>query len=265
MTLSAAAQRALLGALAALFFTLPIGGAFAYEGCQAVSSAPPRVIPASFAALEARLSFIGHATFVIESPTGIRAATDYNDYVRPAFTPDVATMNRAHSTHYTDHPDPAIKHVLRGWEAGGAARHDVIIGDMRVRSVPTNIRDWMGGTISAGNSIFVFELAGLCIAHLGHLHHTLRPEHLADLGPVDVALVPVDGGWTMNLDVAMEVIAQISPKLIVPMHYFGPDTLRRFLARAETLYPVEFKREAVVALSREAMPEKTQILVLPGR
>ena len=62
-----------------------------------------------------RISYIGHATFLIESPQLVRIATDYNDYVRPPVLPDIVTMNHAHPSHYTDHPDPAIKYVLRGW------------------------------------------------------------------------------------------------------------------------------------------------------
>jgi hypothetical protein len=80
----------------------------------------PPLVPAAFhrAALNAdqvRLTFIGHATFMIESPQGVRIATDYNDYLRLPALPDIATMNHAHDTHFSDHPDPAIKYVLRGW------------------------------------------------------------------------------------------------------------------------------------------------------
>src|SRR5580700_3496809 len=80
----------------------------------------PRAVPVSLklAALnsdQVRITYIGHATFLIESPELVRIATDYNDYVRPPVVPDIATMNNAHDTHYTDHPDPAIKYVLRGW------------------------------------------------------------------------------------------------------------------------------------------------------
>ena len=73
----------------------------------------------------------------------MRIATDYNDIVRPSVVPDVVTMNHAHSTHYTESPDPGITHVLRGWatEYGKPVRHDVQIKDVRVRNVPTNIRD----------------------------------------------------------------------------------------------------------------------------
>ena len=79
----------------------------------------PRATPASLRlALNAdqiRVNYVGHSTFLIESPQGVRIATDYNDYVRPAVLPDIATMNHAHTTHYTDRPDPRIPHVLRGW------------------------------------------------------------------------------------------------------------------------------------------------------
>ena len=51
-------------------------------------------------------------------------------------------MNNAHSTHYTDYSDPAIKHVLRGWDpGGGVALHDVTYRDVRVHNVPTNVRE----------------------------------------------------------------------------------------------------------------------------
>jgi hypothetical protein len=61
------------------------------------------------------LTFVGHATFLIETPQGVRIATDYSDGTRPPVTPDVATMNKAHSTHFSYRPDPGIKHVLKGW------------------------------------------------------------------------------------------------------------------------------------------------------
>ncbi|HEY7297968.1 MAG TPA: MBL fold metallo-hydrolase [Xanthobacteraceae bacterium] len=150
------------------------------ENCPGlVASDLPRAVPAAFrvalTAEQVRINYVGHSTFLIESPHGVRIATDYNDYVRPSIVPDIATMNHAHDTHYTDRPDPRIKYVLRGWGPSPEqpARHDLQVDDVRVRNVPTNIRTWDGGTERHGNSIFVFEIANLCIAHLGHLHHTL--------------------------------------------------------------------------------------------
>jgi L-ascorbate metabolism protein UlaG (beta-lactamase superfamily) len=242
------------------------------ERCpRLVAEDAPRILPATFklAALgadEVRLTFIGHSTFLIESPKGVTIATDYNDYVRPRIVPDIATMNHAHSTHYTDHPDPAIKYVLRGWGLiGEPARHDFQYEDVWVRNVATNIRDWGGGTMLHGNSIFVFETAGLCIAHLGHLHHTLSREHIDQLGRIDVVLVPVDGTYTLNIDGMVEVLQQIKAPLAVPMHIFGPSTLERFLERMGEIYEIERSETPVIVLSRASLPKKSKMLVLPGR
>jgi hypothetical protein len=186
-----------------------------------VAANRPRAIPASFdlAALDAdqvRLTYVGHATFLIESPQLVRIATDYNDYVRPPVLPDIITMNHAHDTHYTDHPDPAIKYVLRGWgpSPDEPAIWDIKYRDVRVRNVPTNIRTWDGGTERYGNSIFIFEIANLCIAHLGHLHHTLTQQQLNDIGRVDVVMAPVDGNLTLDLDGMMEVLTALKPQLV---------------------------------------------------
>jgi hypothetical protein len=111
------------------------------------------VLRASLARDEVGLTFIGHSTFLIETLHGIRIATDYNDYVRAPAVPRVATMNKAHSTHFSRAPDPGIEHVLRGWNpAGGPARHDLTVGDVRIRNVSTNIRDYAGNTEYDGNS-----------------------------------------------------------------------------------------------------------------
>ncbi|WP_460448680.1 MBL fold metallo-hydrolase [Alsobacter sp. SYSU BS001988] len=231
-----------------------------------VSSTRPFIQPAALGVGQVGLTFIGHATFVIESPGGIRIATDYNDYLRPPGRLDAVTMNHAHSTHFTDRPDPSIPLVLRGWDVnGGAARHDVVVGDVHIRNVPTSIRDWSGGTERDGNSIFVFETGGLCVAHLGHLHHTLLPGHLKNLGRIDVVLVPVDGGYTLDLEGMIEVLGQLNARVMIPMHYFGSATLARFLDRAGRQWPVERRDDPVLIVSRETLPETPTVIVLPGR
>ncbi|MEX2129257.1 MAG: MBL fold metallo-hydrolase [Xanthobacteraceae bacterium] len=242
------------------------------ERCpRLVADNTPRVIPASLklAAVnqgEVSLTYLGHSTFLIESAAGVRIATDYNDYVRPHVIPDIATMNRAHSTHYTDRPEPEIKHVLKGWgREGEPARYDLQYEDVWVRNVATNIRDWAGGTMLHGNSIFVFETAGVCIAHLGHLHHTLTPAHIEELGRVDVVLVPVDGTFTLNIDGMVEVLKQINAPLAIPMHVFSPYTLDRFLEAMGAIFETERSLTPTVVVSRATLPAKPKMLVLPGR
>ena len=235
-----------------------------------VASRLPFAEPAAFrlATLNAdqvRISYIGHATFLIESPQLVRIATDYNDYVRPPILPDIATMNHAHTTHYSLSPDPGIKYVLRGWaEDEKPVRIDLTYKDVRVRNVPTNIRTWDGGTERHGNSIFLFEVANLCIAHLGHLHHTLTQQQLNEIGRIDVVMVPVDGNYTLDLDGMIEVLHALKAPLMIPMHYFSSYTLNRFLDRVRQEWEVEIAPLPSMLVSKTNLPEKPKVVVLPG-
>ena len=214
---------------------------------------------------QVRISYIGHATFLIESPQLVRIATDYNDYVRPPILPDIATMNHAHTTHYSLSPDPGIKYVLRGWaEDEKPVRIDLTYKDVRVRNVPTNIRTWDGGTERHGNSIFLFEVANLCIAHLGHLHHTLTQQQLNEIGRIDVVMVPVDGNYTLDLDGMIEVLHALKAPLMIPMHYFSSYTLNRFLDRVRQEWEVEIAPLPSMLVSKTNLPEKPKVVVLPG-
>ena len=230
----------------------------------------PRILPAALRVAldpeQVRITYIGHSSFLIESPQLVRIATDYNDYVRPPVVPDIVTMNHAHTTHFTDHPDPAIKYVLRGWGStpDQPARHDITVKDVRVRNVPTNIRDWRGGTERHGNSIFIYETANMCIAHLGHLHHTLNQQQLNEIGRVDVLFVPVDGNLTLDLDGMMEVLQALKAPLMIPMHYFSSYSLNRFLDRARQMWTVEMSEIPSLVISKTSLPTAPKVMVLPG-
>jgi L-ascorbate metabolism protein UlaG (beta-lactamase superfamily) len=250
----------------------PTGKPEMRESCPGLVAAnPPPAIPAAFkrAALaegQVRITYAGHSTFLLESPKLVRVATDFNEYVRTPVLPDIITMNHAHATHYTDRPDPDIKFVLRGWrDDGKPAGHDISFGDVRVRSVSTNIRNWNGGTEFNGNSIFVFEMGQLCIAHLGHLHHTLTQQQLDEMGRIDILLVPVDGAFTMDMEGMVEVVQSIKAPLMVPMHFFSTFTLHRFLDRVSRQYDVQYAEVPAVVVSKETLPAKPRFLVLPGR
>src|SRR3984957_18244881 len=186
----------------------------ALAGCAPIAMDTPRIWPAAAGPAGADdavgITFLGHASFEIVSPAGIRAVTDYNGVNIPRDPPDIATMNHAHSTHYTLNPDPRIPHVLHGWaENGQMPVFDLTVQDMHVTNLPTNIRTSDGGTERYGNSIFVFETGGLCIAHLSHLHHLLEPADIATLGHIDIVMVAGDGLWTMSQPDAAAVVEQL--------------------------------------------------------
>jgi L-ascorbate metabolism protein UlaG (beta-lactamase superfamily) len=237
----------------------------AWAGCAPVAMEQPQVWRASEADETVRITFLGHASFQIESPAGVRAVTDYNGINLSSELPDIVTMNHAHGTHYTLDPDPQIRHVLHGWAEGGdLPAYSLTVEDMHVSNLPTNIRTWDGSTERHGNSIFVFETGGLCIAHLGHLHHPLEPADLNTLGHIDIVMVAVDGIWTMSQQDAALVVEQLQPRIVLPMHYFTRDVLNRFLDLEHGQYAIDVRTSPVLEVSRATLPAAPTVIALPG-
>ena len=220
-------------------------------------------------ASRAVITFLGHASYQIDTPQGVRAITDYNGVNGFGRHPDIVTMNNAHSTHFTDEPEEGITYVLRGWPSRPdetEAKVDVTLKDMRVWNVPTNARAWYGGeTRINGNSIFIFAVQDLCIAHLGHLHHRLTPEHLEELGRIDVLMVPIDGSFTMGQPLMVDVVKQIDPKIVLPMHYWGRSQLDRFMGLMAPLEP-EFiwPDRPVIEVAKPSLPDKLTVIAVGG-
>src|SRR5262245_16390744 len=191
------------------------GSAHAGDCLAMAERPPPSVIrtaatPAPLTEQQVSITYVDHSTFLFESAAGVSIATDYAGFAGAGVVPRIATMNHAHRTHYTDTPDPGIEYVLRGWNPeGGPAQHNLSLGDVVVRNVPTDIRSWSGQRIVDGNSIFIFEVAKMCVGHLGHLHHELTPDLLGLIGRLDIVMVPVDGSYTMSQASMTRVIKQL--------------------------------------------------------
>jgi L-ascorbate metabolism protein UlaG (beta-lactamase superfamily) len=240
--------------------------------CQAIAQNIPKATFASFSgsspfALAAAtdesvtITYIGHSTFFIETPGGVSIATDYSGWYRPPRVPMVATMNRAHSSHYTLTPDPGIQYVLHGWSdiPGEEADIDQVVGDTYIRNVTTDIRGGYGAPQKDGNSIFIFEVAGLCIGHLGHLHYELTDSHYTEIGRLDIVMVPVDGGLTMGADSMSRVIKRLRSSLILPMHQRAP--LQGFLSMFGKDFDVTYAPSDSITVSMRTLPKKPLIYV----
>ena len=209
------------------------------------------------------LTFIGHSTFLIQSPENIRVITDYNDYFRADVQPDIVTMDVEGGSHSTNLISPNISYVLRGWtEALTLQRHDVTLKDVRVYNLPTNITDF-GAGFSNFSSIFIIQSQGLCIAHMGHLRHILDQQQLTDIGRIDVLLIPIDRLVTQSYDELIHNIKGINPRLIIPMHFDGMPTAKTFLGDISKVYTVKRFGTHTMMLSRSTLPIKTEVLLLP--
>lgn len=214
-----------------------------------------------------RISYIAHASFLIQTPGGLNAVTDFTGFIGGAkLIPDIVTMNHAHDTHWTAYPDPAIPHVLPGWgEFGQGIEHHLDLGELLVRNVSTDIRSVYGGVEKRGNSIFVFEVEGLCIGHLGHLHHVPSDEQFAALGRLDVVMAAVDGGTTMPLPEMISVLRRLKSSVIIPMHWFSGYSLDRFLTGIRDDFPVVRDRVSEIEVSLRTLPDRPTVVVLEPR
>ena len=237
--------------------------------CMAIAQSLPKAQFASYQPAQAEagevvITYAGHSTYIIETPGGVRVATDYSGAYGADPLPRVVTMNKAHRTHFSPSPDPAIEYVLRGWnqDGDGPARHAVVVDDIYIRNVPTDIRRF-DGMEKDGNSIFVFEVADLCIGHLGHLHHDLTDAHYAAVGRLDVVMIPVDGGMTQSLANVSEIARRLYSSIILPMHRHSTP-LSAFPARMGEGFALDFRDERSISVSLRSLPRRPTILVLKG-
>jgi L-ascorbate metabolism protein UlaG (beta-lactamase superfamily) len=243
------------------FFLTASGIARGESACQDRPVARGLIRSAYAAEADAILQYFGHNFFQITTSQGTTIVMDPlapGRYPTPNVTPHVITVGREHPNHnYVQlaHGDPMI---LRGLTQFGAEWNRI---NTHVREVTIfNVPIYQNGVAGAlKGAAFVFDLGTLCIVHLGDLSHPLTPEQLHQIGRVDVALVPIDGVYTMGPDTAREVLQQLTPKIAIPMHY------RDNLSLVETFVrglPTRRLNSDTVLLSKSLLPSTTEILVL---
>jgi L-ascorbate metabolism protein UlaG (beta-lactamase superfamily) len=244
--------------------------------CFAIADASPEMTyirPASWQdpvkdEFSVRLSYIDHSMYMIQTHGGLTAITDFTGFVgATGMVPDVVTMNNAHDSHWTAFPHPDITHVLPGWRQNGApAEYYLDLGEMLVRNVTTDIRGSFGGAvIEDNNSIFVFEAAGLCIGHLGHLHHEPSDETYAAIGRLDVVMAAVDGGLTVDTPTMIRIVNRLRSSIVLPMHWFSRNSLDRFLDGVSGDFDIRRTGDSSLELSLRDLPSRPTVMVLEPR
>ncbi len=115
------------------------------------------------------------------------------------------------------------------------------------------------------NTLYVFTFDGLTVAHLGDLAYVPTQSQIEDLGPVDVALVPVGGGGALTAGQAAEVISLIEPSVVIPMYFKTGKEKAKLTAVAPFLSEMGVgKSEPVdtLKLTKSALSDQTQVFVL---
>jgi L-ascorbate metabolism protein UlaG (beta-lactamase superfamily) len=148
----------------------------------------------------------GREATVITDPVG-RAT----GYAMPKQTADVVTISHEHPGHANLGAVRPDYQVVRG--PGEYEMHDIFITGIRT------YHDDQRGAESGYNTVYLIEIEGMVICHLGDLGHALTEEQAEAMSNVDVLLVPAGGGKVLDPPKAAEVIAQLEPKVVIPMQY----------------------------------------------
>jgi L-ascorbate metabolism protein UlaG (beta-lactamase superfamily) len=208
-----------------------------------------------------KVRWLGHASFLITSDNGTRIITDpyvvssgikYGEIKESA---DVVTVSHEHFDHNNVDSVGGSPQVVKGSaEAKG----------VKFEGVPT-YHDASGGSERGNNTIFCMDVDGVRLCHLGDLGHPLSGQQVADIGKVDVLLIPVGGFFTIDAKVASEVCDLLKPSVIIPMH-FKNDKLDFPIAGVDDFLEgkgnVRKMDSSEVEFKAGALPAETEIIVL---
>ncbi len=215
--------------------------------------------------VDATIQYFGHNFFLITTSKGTRIVTDPLGpgwYPNPNVVGDVVTVGKEMFNHNAVQIVLGNPVILRGLKNYGADWNKVSTSfkDTLIYNVPIH----QNAEVIEGvkGSAFVFDLGTLCIAHLGDLSQKLNEQQIKAFGKVDVALTPIGGGRTMGPDLAKEVLAQLKPKIAIPMHHRdSPYLIQQFSAGMKT----RILNADTLTVSKGALPTPTEIDVLQPR
>lgn len=213
-----------------------------------------------------RIQWMGHASFLLTSANGTKLLTDpyepgayggavgYKGIEEPV---DLVTVSHDHEDHnYTKGVKGNPKVI-----SGTGIKQEKGIRFSGIGS----FHDPRQGKDRGANTIFFWEMDEISICHLGDLGEALSASQIAEIGTVEVLLVPVGGFFTIDAAEATSIIKQLKPSLVIPMH-FKTEVLNFPVAKVEDFTRdqkrVRYLESSEIEITRESLPKETEIWVL---
>ena len=206
------------------------------------------------------LQWYGHSSFLIHSGSQTKVVADPNFNVTPGIQADAVTVSNDHFTHNNTGAVTGNPIILRGItfkQTWNPIRTSV--KDVTIVNIPSQ-RSQSWGAIA--NSIFVYEMGSLCLAHLGNIGHLLTPEQIKVLQAVDVMMIPIDAMTNLGFEDIVKVVEQVKPPIVIPMHYDVAQQAELFAEFAQAHYPVKRIAQSQLTLNRGMLPKATEVYVL---
>jgi L-ascorbate metabolism protein UlaG (beta-lactamase superfamily) len=210
-----------------------------------------------------KIKWLGHSCFLITSKDGTRVITDPYavgggiNYSPINETADVVVVSHGHGDHSNVSAVQGKPEVVRG-DGTKTAK------GIQFKGVAT-YHDASQGKQRGPNTVLCFTLDGIKLCHLGDLGHVLDPEQVAEIGAVDILLVPVGGYFTIDASEASQVCNQLNPKIVIPMHFKTPKCAYPIADVEDFLRGKKDVRRvggSEVDLEQENLPAATEIVLL---
>lgn len=203
------------------------------------------------------IKWYGHSCFRIVERGMASIVTDPYDHTEVGYSPlklkaDVVTVSQDLPSH--NH----VKAVTgKDWEIRGAGEYE--IGGVFITAIATLGKD-------KKNLVTVFDFGDLTVGHLGNISDVPKRSELEAMGTVDVALVPVGGGKSLNAAKAAELISLLEPGFVVPMHYKTPESTQKLNLLTRFLQEMGLskseKPEESLKVTKTSVPEESRVVVL---
>ena len=206
------------------------------------------------------ISWLGHSCFRIRGGNAIVITDPYSpDLGYSLGKPNAGIVTVSHN-----HPGHSYTQGIGGEPRLVTGPGEYEIGGVLIIGIGT-FHDGEAGRKRGKNTAYLMEIDEISVCHLGDLGHVLTSEQVEELDNVDVLLLPVGGVSTINAPMAAEVVRQLEPKIVVPMHY-------KTSALSRELEPVDkFLKEIGVrqvnpqpklSLTRSSLPDSMQVFLL---
>ncbi|MFL0266921.1 MBL fold metallo-hydrolase [Candidatus Clostridium radicumherbarum] len=211
-----------------------------------------------------KIKWFGHSCFIISSEKGTKILLDPYKNVLGYKLPDEIEADIVTTSH--DHGDHnninAVKNSFVHINKAGNFSEQGI----EIKGIET-FHDKISGAKKGKNIIYNFKIEDINVCHCGDLGHILTSQHLKEIGNVDILIIPVGGGYTIDALDAVKVMEQLNPTVVIPMHYrtkaLGPIGLAfakvdKFIS-ASGLKAAEYK---VLELNKTTIKDYSGIAVL---
>lgn len=210
------------------------------------------------------ITHIGHSCFKIQGGKAILITDPFDSSIglkMPKIQADIVTVSHDHYDHANTQRIVGVSEQEEPFVIKGPGEYE--IKEVVILGIGS-FHDNQKGKVRGTNTIYLIEIDGLKLVHLGDLGHLLEEEHLEKLGEVDVLFIPVGGGFTLDYRKAVEVVEQVEPKIVIPMHYKTPDLNLDIDKIDKFLREIGIKEERMTRLkiSKRDLPEERKLIIL---